>query len=96
MTKVRRDLVMLIAEMIPRRVAIRQAATQLGVTEGALRSRLKRLAVDAPDGRQDRPSVLDGYEPAVAAILEALVETTRPGRPIQGRLVYEALVRDHG
>jgi transposase len=82
--------------MVARGVSVRQAATQLGVTEGALRFRLKRFASGAPDGRRERPSALAGFETAVGAVLEALAATTRRGRPIQGRLVYEALVRDHG
>lgn len=83
------------SEMVERGVPLRRAAEQLGVSEGALRYRLKRLAADAPDGRRERPAALDGYEARVAGVLEDLRETARAGRPVQGRLVYEALVRDH-
>jgi len=87
---------MVIAEMVARGVSVRAAAGQLGVSEGALRFRLKRLASGAPDGRRDRVSALAGFERAVTAALESLADTARVGRPVQGRLVYEALVRDHG
>ncbi len=96
MAKLRSDQVQVASEMVVRGVSVRSAATQLGVTEGALRFRLKRLAAQAPDGRCDRASALDGYEPAVQAVLESLRDTAPANRPVQGRLIYEALVRDHG
>ena len=94
--KLRSDQVRVASEMVARGVSVRGAAAQLGVTEGALRFRLKRLALEARDGRRDRVSALDGYERAVELVLDALRETAPAGRPVQGRLVYEALVRDHG
>ncbi len=59
MARLRRDQVMIAKEMVAREVSVRQVARQLGVDESSLHHRLGRAA-DAPDGRQDRPSVLDG------------------------------------
>jgi transposase len=74
----------------------RAAARALGVTEGALRYRRKRLHAEATDGRAAQPTALDGVTEAVAAVLAQLAPTAPAGRPVCGRLVYEALVADHG
>lgn len=95
MTKVRRDEVMIAATMIERGASTRAVARQLGVSEGTLRYRLRRAAADAPDGRRNRPAAVAGFEEAVTAVLAAWPEEPS-GRPIAGRLVYEALVRDYG
>ncbi len=78
------------------RVSGRAAAQTLGVTEGALRYRRQRLATGARDRRADQATALDGYEPAVAAVLQQLAPTAGGDRPVCGQLVYEALVADHG
>ena len=54
--------------MIGREVSVRQTAAQLGVDESTLRYHLKR-EVDAPDGRRERESVLDGWEATVSSVL---------------------------
>ncbi|MCC6772401.1 MAG: hypothetical protein IT360_14500 [Gemmatimonadaceae bacterium] len=59
---------MIAKEMVGRDVSVRQVARQLGVDESSVRYRLGRPA-DAPDGRQDRPSVLDGWDARVDAVL---------------------------
>lgn len=85
--------------MKERGTSVRQLARQLGVTEGALRYRLKRLREDSQeDGRARQPTALDGYEAAVEGIQEALEDgrLTGEGRPCQARTIYELLVRDHG
>jgi hypothetical protein len=74
----------------------RGAACALGVTEGALRYRWLRLAAGATDGRAGQPTALDGLEAAVAGVLAQLAPTAPAGRPVCGRLVYEALVAEHG
>lgn len=85
--------------MVGRGTSVRRVAKQMGVTEGALRYRLKkRAAGEAADGRAKKATALDGYEDAVEAILERLGDTRvsgGEGRPAQARLVYEALARDH-
>ena len=65
------------------------------MTKGALRYRRRRLASGTRDRRADHATALDGLEAAVAAALEVLAPTAPDGRPVSGRLVFEALVRDH-
>lgn len=81
------------------RLSGRAAATALGVTEGALRYRRKRLQPDgspAPDRRAAQPTAVQGFEARIAAVLEALAPTVPAGRPVSGRLVYDALVAEQG
>ena len=57
--------------MRDRGASVRGRAKHLGVTEGALRYRLKRAGEDVrPDGRARQATALDGYEEAVAAVQE--------------------------
>ena len=74
----------------------RGAAAALGVTEGALRYRRRRLHTGARDRRADQATALDGFAAAVTAVLAELAPTTEGDRPVSGQLVFEALVRDHG
>jgi len=84
--------------MNDRGTSVRQLATQLDVTEGALRYRLKQAREAGADGRADQPTALDGYEAAVRAIQERLGDgrLTGEGRPCQAREIHRVLVRDHG
>jgi transposase len=86
--------------MVARGTSVRRVAQQMGVTEGALRYRLKKRASgEQPDGRAKKVTSLDGYEEVVETILERLGDARvsgGEGRPVQARLVYEALARDHG
>jgi hypothetical protein len=59
----------------------RQAATALGVTEGALRYRRRRLAEGARDRRADQTTALDGYEEALTAVVEAVTEHSNAATP---------------
>lgn len=77
------------------RLSNRAAAAALGVTEGALRYRRRRLAAGATDRRADQATALDGLEAAVAGVLEALAPTAGADRPVSARLVFEALVAEH-
>jgi transposase len=96
MTRLRQEQVMMMDEVIRTGgLSGRQAAAALGVTEGALRYRRRRLAEGARDRRAEQTTALDGYEDALAAVVEALAPTTGSGRPVSARLVFEALVRDH-
>ena len=67
MAKLRRDQVMVAQGMVERGASIRQVARQLGVAESGLRYRLKR-SPDAPDGRRDRASALDGWDARIDAV----------------------------
>jgi transposase len=78
------------------RLSGRAAARQLGVTEGAVRYRRQQPGDPGRDRRADQPTAVQGYEAAIAAVLEDLAPTAAPGRPVSGQLVFEALVRDHG
>jgi transposase len=85
--------------MVVRGASIRKVASQLGVTEGALRYRLQqRKSGPVQDGRAGKPTLVDGYEEAVESILREYedVRVTGRGRPAQARCVYEALTRDYG
>jgi len=81
-----KEHVMVAEGMIRRGASIRKVAEQLGVTEGALRYRLRRRAEGVrPDGRSKQRPPLDGLEPVVHAMLEAfedseMVLILRPGR----------------
>ena len=91
--------VRVVLRMRERGASVRGLARDLGVTEGAVRYRLKRLGASGrPDGRRGKATALDGYEEAVEAIQERLGDgrLTGEGRPCQVRLIYEVLVRDHG
>ena len=96
--KLSEEQVMVAKGMIGRGVSVRGLAEQLGVTEGALRYRLKRLgAPERADGRSQQPTALDGLEAHVEAIQERLDDgrLKGKGRPCQVREIYEILVRDH-
>ena len=82
--------------MNDRGTSVRQLATQLDVTEGALRFRLKQAREAGADGRADQPTALDRYEAAVRAIQERLGDgrLTGEGRPCQAREIHRVLVRD--
>src|SRR5690554_6897292 len=90
---------MVAADMVHKGTSVRQVARQMGVSEGALRYRLKKRAEGpGPDGRALQPTATDGYEDAIRAILEAAEDArlTGEGRPMQARRVYDLLVRDYG
>ena len=84
--------------MQARGTSARQLGRQLGVTEGALRYRLKKLE-EGPvvDGRTKQATALDRYVGAVQAIQEELGDGRLTGekRPCQALTIYEILVRDH-
>lgn len=84
--------------MKERGTSVRQLAKQLGVTEGALRYRLKQAGARRADGRAAQPTALDGLESAVRTIQERLGDgrLSGEGRPVQARQIYEVLVRDFG
>jgi hypothetical protein len=84
MAKLTKEQIMVGADMADLGTSIRQIAKQMGVTEGALRYRLKQRAEDPkPDGRSFQPTSLDGLEDAVTAVLEGLecYRVTGEGRP---------------
>jgi transposase len=97
--KLSKEQVMVAKGMNERGASVRQLARQLGVSEGAVRYRLKRLGEpERADGRTRQPTALEGYEEVVEALQERLGDgrLTGGGRPCQVRELYELLVRDHG
>lgn len=96
--KLSKEQVTVAKGMKERGTSVRQLAKQLGVTEGALRYRIGKVGEEAPDGRANQPTALEGYEGAVLAIQERLGDgrLTGEGRPCQVREIYDVLVRDHG
>jgi transposase len=99
MAKLGEEQVMVAEQMVGRGVSIRQLARQLGVTEGALRYRLrKRAEGERIDGRSRQSTAVAGFEEAIEVILERLEDrrVTGKGRPVQARTVYEVLAREFG
>ncbi len=79
MAKLRRAHVKIAHEMVTRGSSIRQVAAQLGVDESTLRYRLRR-PLEAPDGRRERATALDGQEGVVRAVLVRFGDgRVRPG-----------------
>ncbi|MHC4067492.1 MAG: IS21 family transposase [Planctomycetota bacterium] len=70
----------------------REIARQLGVTEGAVRYRLRRAADGAEDGRRNKPQRAD----AVAEVIVRWVEDQASERPINVVELYEHLCDVHG
>ena len=88
-----------VLRMHERGASVRGLARDLGMTEGAVRYRLKRLGKSGrPESRKGKATALDGYEEVVEAVQERLGDgrLTGAGRPCQVRSIYEALARDHG
>jgi transposase len=98
MARLGEEQVMVADGMVRKGTSIRQVSRQLGVSEGALRYRLRKRAAGATvDGRSRQASAVSGFEEAVQAILERLEDgrLSGEGRPAQARQVYEALSRDY-
>jgi len=98
MARLRTDEIMVAQQMVERRVPVRQVARQLGVDESSLRYRLRRPA-EAPDGRQARPSVLEGWDARVDAVLARFDDPRlrgEPGATVEASVVHGVLQRDYG
>ena len=93
MAKLTREQVMVGAEMVQRDTSARQVARQLGVTEGALRYRLKPRTDAGTSGRR-----WTGWRGSSAGCWSGWTayRVTGEGRPVQVRQVYEVLRRDYG
>lgn len=98
MARLRKDAIMVAQQMVERQVPVRQVARQLGVDESSLRYRLSRPA-EAPDGRQERPSVLDGWDARVDAVLARFDDPRlrgETGAMVEASVVHGVLQRDYG
>ena len=79
--------------------SVRKLALWMGVSEGAVRYRLRRRrSGEVGDGRALQPTALDGYEGAVEEIQRSLGDgrLTGEGRPVEVREIYELLCLDYG
>lgn len=98
MARLRGEQIMIAKEMVARDVPVRQVARQLGVDESSLRYRLGRGG-DAPDGCQERPSVLDGWDARVEAVLARFEDPRLRGEAttaVDTTVVHAVLQRDFG
>jgi hypothetical protein len=98
MARLRRDELMVAQQMVERQVPVRQVARQLGVDESSLRYRLRR-PVEAPGGRQERPSVLDGWDARVDAVLARFDDPRlrgETGTTVEASVLHGVLQRDYG
>jgi transposase-like protein len=70
-SKLGKEQVMAAQAMVSRGTSVRRVAEQMGVTEGALRYRLKKRSQgEQPDGRAKKATSVDGFEEAVETILD--------------------------
>lgn len=69
----------------------RQIARVLGVTEGAVRYHLRRLAAGARDGRAQQPFLAAGFGEAIAHYLSSLDDG-----PVNVAALHDWLVAEHG
>ena len=98
MAKLTKEQIMVGTEMVRRGTSIRRLASQLGVSEGAVRYHMRRgVEAPRPDGRAGKATAMDGFEEVIEAILRRLEDgrVTGEGRPVQTRMLYEILVRDY-
>lgn len=98
MARLRQEHLMVAREMVGRDVPVRQVARDLGVDESTLRYHLARPE-DAPDGRRERASVLDGWDARIAAVLERFDDPRVGGQAmdrIEASVVHGVLRREFG
>lgn len=98
MARLRQEHLMVAREMVGRDIPVRQAARDLGVDESTLRYHLARPE-DAPDGRRERASVLDGWEARITAVLERFDDPRVGGQAmdrIEASVVHGVLRREFG
>ncbi len=68
-------------------------AAMLGVSEGTVRYHLKRQAIDAKDGRADKPQKADEFSEVITHWFELRRENERPVNILE---LHEHLVTEHG
>lgn len=98
MARLRREHVMVAQEMVARDVPVRQIARDLGVDESTVRYHVAR-GVDAPDGRRDRPSIMDDWQERVTAVLQRFDDPRTGGdaaAPVEASVVHGVLYREFG
>jgi transposase len=73
-----------------------EIARTLGVTEGAVRYRLRRLGEGSRDGRKDKPFQADAYGEVIDHWMRTHEATDQSGRPVNVRELHEHLAQEHG
>ena len=68
-------------------------AAMLGVSEGTVRYHLKRQAIDAKDGRADKPQKAEAFSEVITQWFELRRENERPVNILE---LHEHLVAEHG
>jgi len=91
--RLRPEEVVTIQVLSKKQVPTRAIARQLGVTEGAVRYRLRRARDGAIDGRKQKPFAAVAVEAAIDAWV---AEHGRDDRPINVRDLFDHLVRSAG
>ena len=92
MALLRREQVIVAQEMVARDVPVRQIARDIGAGQSTLRYHVAR-GMDAPDGRRDRPSIMDAWQARVTAVLQRF-DNPRTGGDSGHYLIEAAVV--HG
>jgi transposase len=98
MARLRQEHLMVAREMVGRDIPVRQVARDLGVDESTLRYHLARPE-DAPDGRRERASVLDGWEARISAVLARFDDPRVGGQAmdrIEASVIHGVLRREFG
>jgi transposase len=98
MARLRREVLMVVREMVARDVPVRQVARDLGVDESTVRYHLSRGPA-APDGRRERDSVLDGWDERIAAVLQRFADPRIGGgaeAPVATKVLHGVLRREFG
>ncbi len=98
MARLRTEHLMVMRDMVERDVPVRQVARDLGVDESTVRYHLARRA-SAPDGRRDRPSLLDGWHDRVDAVLQRFDDPRVGGgstERVEASVVHGVLRREFG
>jgi transposase len=98
MARLRREHVMVAQEMVARDVPVRQIARDLGVDESTVRYHVAR-GTDAPDGRRDRPSIMDEWQERVTAVLQRFDDPRTGGdadTAVEAAVVHGVLRREFG
>ena len=73
-----------------------EIARTLGVMEGAVRYRLRRLKEGARDGRADKPFQAEAYAEVIERWVRTHERSDESGRPVNVVELHEHLVEEHG
>lgn len=98
MARLRREHMIVTQEMVARDVPVRQIARDLGVDESTVRYHVAR-GTHAPDGRRDRPSIMDDWQERVTSVLQRFDDPRTGGAAetaVEAAVVHGVLRREFG